>query len=156
MSKPPPSATRVSTPDVACVRDDESAGSVSLATPGGDDDHAQLGGLDALWAGLDESPHVARPGKRRCVEPPAYEAPRLLPLAPRPLADTLQHWLLERRALLEYTRAAIEQDRSSVRADLERWAHMRALADARIARLAQRTWSVPNVDDVLDEDILCL
>ena len=155
MSKPP-SATRVSTPDVACVRDDESAGSVSLATPGGDDDRAQLGGPDALWAGLDTSPHVVRAGKRRCVDAPAYEAPRLLPLAPRLLSDTLAHWLHERRALLEYTRAAIEQDRSSVRADLERWAHMHALADARVARLMRRTWSVPNVDDVLDEDILCL
>lgn len=70
--------------------------------------------------------------------------------------------LLERRALLDRARATIERDRRAVHDDLARLAQLRASVDARVAELSAypqksgAAWCVPDVAELLEQDILCL
>lgn len=109
-----------------------------------------------------------------------YEAPNLLPMEPRPMAedlpqrDAVRAWLLERRALLQKVQDDVCRDMASLQRNQAHHAELRDKVGARIRELKEHraeaeTWpndndgiwstssaSMSSVADLLEKNILCL
>lgn len=109
-----------------------------------------------------------------------YEAPNLLPMDPRPMAedlprrDAVRAWLLERRALLQKVQDDVCRDMAGLQRNQAHHAELRDKLGARIMELKERhteeemwpndddeIWStssapMSSVADLLEKNILCL
>lgn len=90
--------------------------------------------------------------------------PTVAPCAVPSDASALRAWLLERRAALQRARDGILQNRASLQKERTCWAHVQTVVASQRQRRQPRAASagdalgagVPNVSELLDEDILCL
>lgn len=101
-------------------------------------------------------------GNYRTAAPSKY--PTVAASAVPSEASALRAWLVERRGALQRARDGILQDRTSLQKERASWAHLQtAVASQRqkmqpsaAAAATALSAGVPNVSELLDEDILCL